>query len=98
MNGDGGYVRDVWRGRTERVSVDGLDQQLAGESGAPSISADGRFVAFASGATATLPDRVPDVGVYVRDRLTQTTRRLDVPRHPGAPTIRHGFCDSSRVG
>lgn len=40
------FVRDVCAGTTERVSVDSEGFELQGESSRPSISADGRYVAF----------------------------------------------------
>ncbi len=45
------FVRDRQRGTTRRVSVSSAGRQAKGYSGAPSISADGRFVAFASSAS-----------------------------------------------
>ena len=44
-------MRDRKRGTTRRVSVSSAGKQANGGSGDPSISADGRFVAFASAAT-----------------------------------------------
>lgn len=47
--------------------------------GAPSISANGRWVAFASAADNLVPgDRNDAVDVFVRDRLLQTTVRVSV--------------------
>ena len=62
-----------------RVSFDSAGN--LGNSGSynPSISADGRFVAFTSDASDTVPDDV--VGnrdVFVRDTLTNTTTRVSV--------------------
>ena len=45
------FVRDRQTGTTERVSVDSGGAQANGDSFDPSISADGRFVAFESVAT-----------------------------------------------
>jgi len=69
-------VRDRQLGTTERVSVgpDGA-QAEGGEffgSFSPSISADGRFVAFRSSATNLVPG-VTEPGTFVRDRKTGTT-------------------------
>ncbi len=45
------FVRELKAHKTIRVSVDSAGQQSNGLSQEPSISADGRFVAFASYAT-----------------------------------------------
>ena len=45
------FVRDRQTGTTERVSVDSGGAQGNGDSYYPSISADGRYVAFESRAT-----------------------------------------------
>jgi len=48
--------------------------QANDSSGWPSISSDGRYVAFESGATNLTPaDLLPDTDVYVRDLVTHTT-------------------------
>jgi Tol biopolymer transport system component len=67
------YVRDRQTGLTSLVSVDnnGTPNPGTGVSSAPSISADGRYVAFVSVATNLLaPDPVVLGGqqVYIRDR------------------------------
>lgn len=69
------FVRDRMCGRTERVSVSSAGAEGNGESTRPTISADGRFVAFTSVATNFAP-RVGDEAphVYVHDRLTHRTR------------------------
>ena len=80
------FVRDRITGTTERVSVTSRGRQSAGGDaggvldtnwGPPAISADGRYVAFASSATNLVKgDRngVPDV--FVRDRVAGTTERV----------------------
>jgi len=73
------FVRDRPSGRTTRVSVDSGGAQGNGGSFSPSISADGRFVAFASEATALVPgdhNRAEDV--FVRDRRTGRTTLVSV--------------------
>lgn len=57
------FVRDVDAGRTQRVSLTVGGHQSAYSSNDPAISADGRFVAFAS-----------NTEVAVRDRSTNRTR------------------------
>jgi Tol biopolymer transport system component len=65
------FVFDRASGRTTRVSVDSGGGQGNGGSSDPSISADGRFVAFASDATALVPGDHNRAGdVFVRDRRT----------------------------
>jgi len=73
------FVRDRLTGRTERVSVSSAGEQGNSVSYAPSISADGRFVAFASRASNLAPgDTNGYDDVFVRDRLTGTTERISV--------------------
>lgn len=83
------YVRDRLLGVTERVSVADLGgAQANGRSFHPSISGDGRFVAFASLATNLVanPDGNGVYDIYVRDRATGRTRLVSVVAsgHPGA--------------
>ena len=64
---------------TNRVSVGSGGSQASGDSYQPSLSADGRLVAFDSSA----PDLVPGDGngcsdVFVHDRLTGETTRVSV--------------------
>jgi len=73
------FVRDRQTGATERVSVDSAEQQGDGGSGTPSISADGRFVAFDSYASNLAPgDTNGTIDVFVRDRQAGTTERVSV--------------------
>ena len=73
------FVRDRLAGSTERVSVGPGGDQANAPSWMPDISADGRFVAFASSATnldAGDPNGVDDI--FVRDRESGTTTRASV--------------------
>ncbi|HEU0318358.1 MAG TPA: hypothetical protein VFR49_13565, partial [Solirubrobacteraceae bacterium] len=72
------YVRGAAAG-IEPVSV-AADGGLAnGPSSQPAISADGRYVAFASTATNLVAgDRNGASDIFVRDRLTRTTIRVSV--------------------
>lgn len=81
------FVRDRLAGTTERVSVSstGAQTEAGRESYLADISADGRFVVFASDATNLVPDDTnehpqdyPDTDVFVRDRLHGTTERVSV--------------------
>ena len=68
------FLRDLQAGTTSRVSVSSSGQAGNRASSMASISADGRYVAFASGATNFV--RNVRSGLYVRDRLTQRTTYL----------------------
>src|SRR5689334_4894228 len=76
------FVRDRQAGTTERVSVGPHGAQAeGGEIGSvhPSISADGRYVAFESDATNLVPgDTNGHEDVFVRDRQAGTTERVSV--------------------
>ena len=59
---------------TERVSISADAQQSDNNSAYPSISADGRYVVFASFATNLVPQQTNDViQIFVRDRELGTT-------------------------
>jgi hypothetical protein len=68
--------------RTERANVDSNEVEASGglESQSPSVSADGRYVAFFSDATnLVLPDTNGASGdIYVRDRTDGVTVRVSV--------------------
>ncbi len=73
------FVRDRQTGATERVSVSSGEAQGAQVSYAPSISADGRYVAFASRAANLVPgDSNKSDDIFVRDRQTGRTERVSV--------------------
>jgi Tol biopolymer transport system component len=71
------FVRDRKLGTTERVSVSSSGAESNGPSTSPSISADGRFVAFSS-VTSTLVAGALGANVYVRDRKSGTTELASV--------------------
>jgi Tol biopolymer transport system component len=73
------FVHDRQTGETELISR-GLDGFPAGGSVAPSISADGRFVAFRSFSDRLVPEGNANFvdHVYVADRTTSTIERVDV--------------------
>jgi extracellular elastinolytic metalloproteinase len=73
------FVRDRQTGSTERVSVDSQGAQAASGAASPAISADGRFVAFASTSTDLVPGDTNGVAdVFVHDRTTGATERVSV--------------------
>ena len=70
------FLRDVQLGTTVRVSVGtnpGRVGTANGGSGAPAISADGRYVAFYSTATNLAPGTTNVSEIYVRDVVAGTT-------------------------
>ena len=73
------FIRDRKMGVTERVSVGPLGTQADGTSGSPSLSDNGRFVAFTSAATNLVPgDTNGRQDIFVRDRWTGTNKRVSV--------------------
>jgi Tol biopolymer transport system component len=81
------FVHDRSTGVTERVSVDSRERQAVGDQGGvldsnfgpPAVSADGRYVAFASSAPNLVKsDRNRVADVFVRDRAAGTTERVSM--------------------
>ncbi|MDQ3991485.1 MAG: hypothetical protein M3245_04135 [Actinomycetota bacterium] len=73
------FVHDRETGTTERVSVSSAGVETDRASWEPSISADGRFVAFESWATNLVPGDTNDAyDIFVRDRVVGTTERVSV--------------------
>jgi Tol biopolymer transport system component len=77
------FVHDLETGVTERVDVNGAGEQVSGSAHIsilrPSISADGRYVAFTSEAVNLVggdTDGVSDI--FVRDRQSGSTERVSV--------------------
>ncbi len=71
------FVRDRWQGTIRRVSKSSAGDQGDRVSYAASISADGRYVAFHSGARNLVADDTNgSLDVFVRDRRQGTTRRV----------------------
>lgn len=68
------FVRDLFAGTTERVSVGLGGAQSNGDSTGPTLSADGRYVAFGSAASNLVPGDVNSArDVFVRDRVAGAT-------------------------
>jgi hypothetical protein len=73
------FVHDCLTGATERVSVDSSGAEGNGYCRYSSISADGRFVAFASYSSNLVPnDTNGGYDVFVHDRTTGVTERVSV--------------------
>jgi Tol biopolymer transport system component len=73
------FVRDRTAGTTTLASTDSAGAQGDSDSVTPSISADGRYVAFASFASNLVPgDTNLDWDVFVKDRETGQTVRASV--------------------
>lgn len=73
------FVRDLSTNTTTLVSVNSAGDRANTYSILPSISADGRFVAFQSEASNLAPgDTKNQTQIFVRDRLTNTTTLLSV--------------------
>src|SRR6476469_5173708 len=72
------FVRDLSTNTTTRVSVDSAGIPGNNDSFNPSISADGRFVAFASFSNLVPEDTNNQSDIFVRDLLTNTTTRVSV--------------------
>jgi len=97
--GDTNFTSDVFlldrsSGALQRVSVSSTEEQATNASGGPSVSADGRFVAFGSDAGNLVPGEVEDSAgdVYLRDVQAGTTEGISTVstgfvRHSGAPSI-----------
>jgi hypothetical protein len=82
------FVRDLTTMTTERVDVS--SSGIIGNGGAfserPSISADGRYVLFASTSNNLLPTPVSGSSrIYLRDRISATTTQVSIG--PGASDL-----------
>ncbi len=73
------FVRDTVANTTVRVSLDSSGAQGNGDSSDPSISADGRYVAFGSVATNLVAgDTNGKQDIFVRDTVANTTARVSL--------------------
>ena len=79
------FVRDV-NDHVIRISVSSAGSQANGPSSHPSVSGNGRYVAFQSDATNLVAgDTNGTTDIFVRDLVTNVTTLASVPG-PGAPT------------
>ena len=73
------FVRDRLNGVTQRLSISSAGAQSNGDSHYPSISADGRYVAFQSSATNLVPGDTNAVSdIFLHDRQVGVTLRISV--------------------
>ncbi|MGB5962043.1 MAG: DUF4347 domain-containing protein [Coleofasciculaceae cyanobacterium] len=72
------FLYDTVANTTRRVSVSSNDTQGDGRSLNPSISADGRYVAFSSSSRNLVDTRTFGSEVFVHDTLTNTTRLVSI--------------------
>ncbi len=73
------FVHDRQTGETTRVSIDSSGVEANGDSFAPAISGDGRFVVFSSAASNLVSgDTNGADDVFVRDRQATTTTRVSL--------------------
>jgi Tol biopolymer transport system component len=73
------FVRDRVAKTTARVSLTNAGAQANGWNYSPSLSADGRYVAFRSGASNLVAgDTNANDDIFVRDRVGHTTKRVSV--------------------
>ena len=85
------YVHDRTTGSTRRMSISRRGKEPDAESFSPAISANGRWIAFTSGATTLVRgDTNGEYDVFVRDRTRRTIRRVSVS---SAGTEGTGFSD-----
>jgi Tol biopolymer transport system component len=71
------FVHDLITGQTELISIGSLGQQGNADSQYPSISADGRYVAFASSASNLVAgDTNAKIDIYVHDRQAMHTIQI----------------------
>jgi len=73
------YVHNRATGETDLASADPNGLEANNRAQYPSLSYDGRFIAFSSSATNLVPaDTTNDQDVFVRDNLTGTTELVSV--------------------
>ena len=73
------FVRDLNTNTTTRISLDSTGRQGNNSSVSPSISSDGRYVAFVSSASNLVDgDTNGQYDIFVRDCSTHTTTRVSL--------------------
>ena len=83
------FVHDRMTRVTERTSVSSANEQANGRSGAPVVSATGRYVVFSAYASNLIPDDLNADELLVRDRQFGATERINHPSQlfSGYPAI-----------
>ncbi len=85
------FLRDRRRGTTRRLSVDPAGNDGDGDSYTGGISADGRFILFASyAANLVLGDTNLASDIFVHDRKIRQTKRISIAAN-GAEANSHSF-------
>lgn len=94
------YLRDLVSGTTELITRGLNNQPTNGESHYPSISGDGRFLAFHSWAGNLVPgDTNNTIDIFHYDRQNQTTRRVNLTitgSQANAPSTNVTISDNGR--
>jgi Tol biopolymer transport system component len=95
-NGGDCFVKDMWTGVTTRVDTDSDGgQAVAGAS--PSLSADGRYVAFVSGALVS-DDTNQASDIFVKDLVSGITLRANLNNYGGQTNYGSGSPQISADG
>ena len=93
-NTDDVFVRNTLSQTTTRVSVSTAGAQANGPSDSPSISYDGRWVAFRSAATNLVAgDTNGQSDIFLRDLRNKTTIRVSVKSNGGGQTTGGGVAN-----
>ena len=73
------FIHDLETRTTQRISIDSVGAEGNGFSASPSISSDGRFVAFKSAASNLVPTDTNGIfDIFVHDRDSGETQRVSV--------------------
>lgn len=90
------YVRDLGSAALELVSVSQEGLPGNGASRAPSVSVDGRYVAFASDASDLVPGDTNEIAdVFVRDRASGRTVRVSIASDGSELSRRGPYCQGA---
>jgi len=93
------FLRDRETATTQKVSVSSAGDPADRESSRPSMSADGRFIAFASTARNLVPGDTNDCSdIFVRDTTSGTTERISMSSIGEQSDWSSGGCFTSADG
>lgn len=71
------FVHDTQAGTTQRVSISSNNVEANDDSGSPSISADGRYIAFSSSASNLVDNDTNNAeDIFIHDLQSSTTVRI----------------------